>query len=231
MSKTYDLTAAFAYLAAPAQKALLAAASSDVTRYNLNGVYVDVDASKLVATDGARLHLQSIADAPADLLSLPGSLVLPREAWEMRKDLIARDASHYSPVTLEISDNAGSAPEYRWTLTCGPRTYSFRQAALQFPAWQAVMPRNTSEFALQPPKTKLPEGKNDVVELSFDGGSASFRPKSDGSANTCFNAAYVKDALKHVGSKPTAHYCVDEGLHPLRLVGPVGEAIIMPMRR
>jgi hypothetical protein len=231
MSKIYDLTAAFAYLAAPAQKGLLAAASSDATRYNLNGVYVDADASKLVATDGHRLHLQSLAGAPADLLSQPGSLVLPREAWEMRKDLSARDAGHYCTVTMAVLANATFGPDYRWTLTCGSRTYSFRQDAVQFPRWQAVIPCAASEFTLLPPKTKLPESKSDVVELSFDSNSASFLPKSDGSANPIFNAAYIKDALRHVGSKPTAHYAVAKTPSPLRLVGTAGEAIVMPMRR
>jgi hypothetical protein len=231
MSKIYDLTATFAYLAAPSQKGLLAAASSDATRYNLNGVYVDVDEGRLVATDGHRLHLQSIADAPADLLGLPGSLTLPREAWEMRRDILARDARQICTVEMEILPNAGSAPDYRWTLTCGQRSYSFQQETTQFPRWQAVMSKDTSEFTLQPPKTKLPEGKNDVLELSFDGGSTSFRPQTVNFDNPIFNASYVKDALKHVGSKPTVHYCVAKGPSPLRLVGPVGEAIIMPMRR
>jgi hypothetical protein len=140
-------------------------------------------------------------------------------------------------VTLEISPDATFEPDYRWTLTCGQRSYSFRQGALQFPRWQEVVPKNTSEFSLLTPKTKLPEGKNDVVELllfgqGVGGRDAMFVPKEDSSENTCFNAAYLRDALRHVGSKPTAHYyAVTEDPRTLRLVGASGEAIVMPMRR
>lgn len=232
MSKIYDLSAIFAYLAAPAQKPLLAAASADPIRYNLNGVYVDVDASRLVATDGHRLHVQPLASTPADLASLPGSLVLPREVWEVRKDLISRDSGHYCTVTVERV-GYGSDYDHRWTLTCGQRTYSVRLSGSQFPQWQQVIPKNTSEFELIEPKTKLPEGKNDVVELSCADNKAGFRLKTEGSENPTFNAVYIKDALRHVGGSVRAHYDVRaRGLSPVRLVGASGrEAIVMPRRR
>ena len=110
------------------------AVSTDETRYNINGVYVeaiDIGAGKkgirFVATDGHRL---AMVDRPADGLSLESSVIIPRKGiQEVRKVLEENDGA----ANIAVKDGF-------FTVQSRAVTIGVRLVDGQFPDYKQVIP-------------------------------------------------------------------------------------------
>ncbi len=120
-----------------ALEAVAFAMSSDETRYNLNGVYVDPtpDGVNLVATDGHRLSMYALKDDRRYGLKDAGVIISRKAVGELRKLLGEETAA---PAELAFNEN---------TLTYRRQglTYTARLIDGAFPAYQQVMPKESAK--------------------------------------------------------------------------------------
>jgi DNA polymerase-3 subunit beta len=226
------------------------AASVDETRYNLNGVYLEIleDQGKLrmVATDGHRLAYvdRSIGEEAAAITS---GVILPRKALaELRRLVDEEDADE---VELGFEGSNAVARKGRVTLV-------MRLIEGEFPNYRQVVP-SKSKHRLVVDTAILERALRRVVLLSAERSRAVRLEFSTGrllvssshpdlgeahdeldvayrgeELNIGFNARYVLDSLAAFASKEVEVLLADE-LSPV-VLHPTGDpdtlAVVMPMR-
>ncbi|MBW2230390.1 MAG: DNA polymerase III subunit beta [Deltaproteobacteria bacterium] len=226
------------------------AASLDETRYNLNGVYLEVlkDTGKLrmVATDGHRLAMVD-REVGMDLEGLASGVIIPRKGLAELKRLLDEDDS--AEIELAFEGNSGLAKR-------GDLTLVMRLIEGEFPNYQQVVPKEIGHQLTLPTdrlvqalrrvvllssersravKFELSSGRLEVSSNNPDLGDASDELDVDFDGETItigFNARYLLDALGSLHAKE-----VKIGLHndlsPVQLV-PANDdetlAVVMPMR-
>ncbi len=111
------------------------AASADETRYNLNGVYIEVlpetEKIRMVATDGHRLALVDRTLA-TDLTGLSSGVIIPRKGLAELKRLIDEDDT--TEIQLAFEGNTGLA-------RAGNVTLIMRLIEGEFPNYNQVIPK------------------------------------------------------------------------------------------
>jgi DNA polymerase-3 subunit beta len=226
------------------------AASVDETRYNLNGVFFEVDTEggkvRMVATDGHRLARVDRAIGP-DIEGLASGVIVPRKGLAELKRLVDEDDAE--EVELGFEGNSGLARR-------GGVTLVMRLIEGEFPNYQQVIPK-AAEHTLTLPseilvhslrrmvilssersravKLELSDSKllissnnpdlgeaQEEVDVDYDGPELSFG----------FNARYLLDALGALGAKEV-RVGLRDGNSPVTLQ-PMDDsdalAVVMPMR-
>lgn len=226
------------------------ATSADETRYNLNGVYIEVleEAGKIrmVATDGHRLAYVDRA-LGTDPAALGGSVIIPRKGLAELKRLV--DEEDADEVEIGFEGNSGLARK-------GAVTLVMRLIEGEFPNYHQVLPKETPRRLVVPSET-LAHALRRVVLLSSERSRAVKLQLADGrltlsSSNpdlgeatedldvdyagpelsVGFNARYLLDSLNAMGAKEVEIGLGDE-LSPARLRptdDPDTLAVVMPMR-
>ncbi len=121
-----------------ALEAVAFAMSSDETRYNLNGIFIDptVNGVNLVATDGHRMALYELKDDRRYGLKEGGGVILGRKAVNELKRLLGEETA--SPAEMAFNDNSLS---YRRA----GLTFIARLVDGQFPAYGQVLPKESDK--------------------------------------------------------------------------------------
>ena len=226
------------------------AASVDETRYNLNGVYFEVQEEpaklRMVATDGHRLAMVE-RPAPEDLAGLKSGVIIPRKGLSELKRLL--DEEETSEVELAFEGNNGLA-------RAGDVTLMMRLIEGEFPNYQQVIPSepgiqlildserlakslrrvvlfssersravkleiNQGEAVVTSNNPDLGEAR-DEIDIDYDGEKVSIG----------FNARYVLDALASLHAKEI-RMGLQGDLSPALIVPTNDEdslAVVMPMR-
>lgn len=226
------------------------ASSVDETRYNLNGVYLEVlDDSggiRLVATDGHRLACVD-RQIDGDMDALESGVIIPRKGLAELKRLVDEDDA--DEIELAFGNSNGVARK-------GDVTLLMRLIEGEFPNYNQVIPKNLTKHLILSTETLvravrrvalLSSERSRAVKLEFsegqlvitssnpDLGDAREELDIDYAGETLaigFNAKYLLDAIAAVRSKEIRFSLQDE-LSPCRLSPPDDEktlAIIMPMR-
>ena len=226
------------------------AASVDETRYNLNGVYFEVqsDQSKLrmVATDGHRLAMVDRA-LPGSIEGLKSGVIIPRKGLAELKRLLDEDDA--AEVELAFEGNNGMARK-------GDVTLVMRLIEGEFPNYQQVVPSEPgiqlildsdrlakalrrvvllSSERSRAVKLEITEGEAVVTSSNPDLGDARDEIDIDYAGEKVsigFNARYVLDALASLHTKEV-RLGLQGDLSPAVLVPTNDEdalAVVMPMR-
>jgi DNA polymerase-3 subunit beta len=226
------------------------AASVDETRYNLNGVYLEVledsGAIRLVATDGHRLACVD-REIEGDTSALASGVIIPRKGLGELKRLVDEDDA--DEIELAFANNSGLARK-------GDVTLVMRLIEGEFPNYNQVIPKNLTRHLILPTDTlvqavrrvallssersravklELSEGQLVITSSNPDLGDAREELDIDYAGETLaigFNAKYLLDAINAVQSKEVRFSFQDE-LSPSRLSPPDDEktlAVVMPMR-
>lgn len=226
------------------------AASLDETRYNLNGVYLEVlgetGAIRLVATDGHRLACID-REIDGDTSALASGVIIPRKGLGELKRLV--DEPDAEEIELAFANNNGLARK-------GGVTLVMRLIEGEFPNYGQVIPKELTRHLILPSdllvqavrrvallssersravKLELGDGQLVISSSNPDLGDAREELDIDyaGDALTIgFNAKYLIDAINAVQSKEIRFSFQDE-LSPSRLSPPDDEktiAVVMPMR-
>jgi len=226
------------------------ASSVDETRYNLNGVFLEVvegtDRIRMVATDGHRLALveRSLGE---DTSGLASSVIIPRKGLSELKRLV--DEDDVDEIELAFEGNHGLARK-------GGVTLVMRLIEGEFPNYEQVIPKEIShripisrEVLIQSlrrvailsteraraVKFEVSENKLSLSSNNPELGDAREEIDVDFSGETIsigFNARYLIDALGSMHAKEVFVGIRDE-LQPAQIVGaddPDSFAVIMPMR-
>ena len=226
------------------------ASSLDETRYNLNGVFLEVDADtgklRMVATDGHRLALVD-REIPADLSGLANGVIIPRKGLAELKRLL--DEDDVDEVSIGFEGNSGLARK-------GDVTLVMRLIEGEFPNYQQVIPSELSvrlvvssdqlvhalrRVALlssersRAVKLELAEGHLVVSSNNPDLGDArdEFDVEYSGDpVSVGFNARYLLDALGALHAKEV-WLGLQNDLSPAQVV-PTNDddtlGVVMPMR-
>jgi DNA polymerase-3 subunit beta len=226
------------------------AASTDETRYNLNGVYFEVldDGARLrmVATDGHRLAL---ADCPvgSETSGLASGVILPRKALAELKRLV--DEEDADEIELGFEGNSALVRK-------GEVTLAMRLVEGEFPNYRQVVPKSSRHRVLiasealaqvvrrvallsiersKAIRVELAAGQMRVSTTNPDLGEATEELDLDYQGeglNIGFNARYLLDCLTAFRSKEVELALEDE-LSPAVLrpaEDPDCIAVVMPMR-
>ncbi|HNP15898.1 MAG TPA: DNA polymerase III subunit beta [Terrimesophilobacter sp.] len=226
------------------------ATCADETRYNLNGVYVEVlpDVGKLrmVATDGHRLACvdRTIAEGLEDL---PAGIIIPRKGLAELKRLVDEDDA--DEIELGFEGNSGLVRK-------GDVTLAMRLIEGEFPNYRQVIPKEPGRrlsvasepfskalrrvhllSSQQSHSVKL-EVKEGVVAISTrnpDLGEAREELDVDYAGEEMeigFNAKYLIEALQALNAKEI-NLGLQDNLSPVQ-VRPADDdeslAVVMPMR-
>jgi DNA polymerase-3 subunit beta len=226
------------------------AASVDETRYNLNGVFFEVDIERgkvrMVATDGHRLAQVDRAIGP-EVEGLASGVIVPRKGLAELKRLVDEDDAE--EVEIGFEGNSGLARR-------GGVTLVMRLIEGEFPNYRQVIP-TASEHTLTLPSEVLVHALRRVVLLSSERSRAVKLELSDSkltmSSNNPdlgeaheeldvdfagpevafgFNARYLLDALGALGAKEV-RVGLRDGNSPITLQptdDPDALAVVMPMR-
>jgi len=211
------------------------AASVDETRYNLNGVFFEVDQDpaklRMVATDGHRLAMVE-RTISADLEGLQGGVIIPRKGLAELKRLL--DEEETSEVELAFEGNSGLA-------RTGEVTLVMRLIEGEFPNYSERLAKCLRRVVLlssersRAVKLEIGQGEAVVTSNNPDLGDArdEFDIDYDGEAVSIgFNARYVLDALASLHAKEV-RVGLQGDLSPAILVPTNDEeslAVVMPMR-
>ncbi len=226
------------------------AASVDETRYNLNGVYVEVldeiGSIRLVATDGHRLACVD-REIEGDVTALTSGVIVPRKGLGELKRLV--DENDDEDIELAFANNSGLARR-------GDVTLVMRLIEGEFPNYNQVIPKNLTRHLTLPTeplvqavrrvallssersravKLELSDGQLVITSSNPDLGDAREELDIDYSGEPLaigFNAKYLLDAINAVQSKEVVFSFQDE-LSPSKLSPPGDEktiAVVMPMR-
>jgi DNA polymerase-3 subunit beta len=226
------------------------AASVDETRYNLNGVFLEVHADtgklRMVATDGHRLALVD-REVPGDLGALATGVIIPRKGLAELKRLL--DEDDVDEVEIGFEGNSGLARK-------GGVTLVMRLIEGEFPNYQQVIPSDVSVRLVVPGdqlvqalrrvvllssersravKLELSEGQLLVSSNNPDLGDASDELDIEYAGDAIavgFNARYLLDALGSLHAKEV-RVGLQNDLSPAQLT-PANDddtlAVVMPMR-
>jgi DNA polymerase-3 subunit beta len=226
------------------------AASTDETRYNLNGVYFQVleDNGKLrmVATDGHRLAMvdRLVSEGGRGLAS---GVILPRKALGELKRLVDEEESdeievgfegthalaRSGDVTLVMRLIDGEFPNYNQVLPKAPS----RKLTLSAETFAQVIRRISllSAERSRAIRVELADGKMTVSSSNPDLGEATEEVDIDYRGETLnigFNARYLLDALSAFHTKEV-EMSFDDELSPV-VLRPTSDAestaVVMPMR-
>lgn len=226
------------------------AASTDETRYNLNGVFVEriADTGKLrmVATDGHRLAYVDRALGEFESLA-DGGVIIPRKGLAELKKLV--DEEDADEIELGFEGNNGLARKGAVTLT-------MRLIEGEFPNYRQVIPSERSHQLTLPTemlvhalrrvallsaersraiKLELADGQLALSSNNPDLGDAREELDVDYAGDAlsiAFNARYLTDALSASGGKEV-RFGFRDALSPAEL-SPTDDAdtlaVVMPMR-
>ena len=226
------------------------AASTDETRYNLNGVYLESLAEtgkiRMVATDGHRLGYVD-RELGLQLEGFPQGVIIPRKALAEIKRLLDEDVSE--DLELGFEGNSGLA-------RLGSVTLVMRLIEGEFPNYRQVIPEEIthtitiateglvralrrvvllSNERSRAVKLELREGELSLTSNNPDLGEAQDILDIDfaGEGLTiAFNARYLLDCLAVVKAKEV-RLALKDSLSPMR-VSPADDddvlAVVMPMR-
>ncbi|MBW2312797.1 MAG: DNA polymerase III subunit beta, partial [Deltaproteobacteria bacterium] len=226
------------------------ATCADETRYNLNGVYVEVlpDVGKLrmVATDGHRLACvdRTIAEGLEDL---PAGIIIPRKGLAELKRLVDEDDA--DEIELGFEGNSGLARK-------GDVTLAMRLIEGEFPNYRQVIPKEPGRrlsVASEPftkalrrvhllssqqshsVKLEVKEGQAVISTRNPDLGEAREEMDVDYAGEEMeigFNAKYLIEALQALNAKDII-LGLQDNLSPVQ-VRPADDdeslAVVMPMR-
>ena len=226
------------------------AASSDETRYNLNGVFVeripDTGKLRMVATDGHRLAYvdRQLGDGFA---SLDNGVIIPRKGLTELKRLV--DEEDADEIELGFEANNGLARKGAVTLT-------MRLIEGEFPNYRQVIPEERGQQLMLPTEAfvhalrrvaLLSAERSRAVKLELSNGQMSLSSNNpdlgdareeldvdyEGAATSiAFNARYLIDAVSATRGKEV-RFGFRDGLSPAEL-SPSDDAeslaIVMPMR-
>jgi DNA polymerase-3 subunit beta len=226
------------------------AASVDETRYNLNGVFFEVDAEagriRMVATDGHRLASteRALGEEVRDLAS---GVIVPRKGLTELKRLVDEDDA--DEVELGFEGTSGLARK-------GEVTLVMRLIEGEFPNYRQVLPKDPSQRLLVPAEELtralrrvqlLSAERSRAVRLELAKGRLSVSSKNpdlgeaqeeldvdyDGPEHSLgFNASYLLDALQAMHAKEI-ELGFQDALSPAQL-RPTDDAdtlaVVMPMR-
>jgi DNA polymerase-3 subunit beta len=226
------------------------ASSVDETRYNLNGVFFEVEPDtgkiRMVATDGHRLAQVERTIGP-EVEGLASGLIIPRKGLGELKRLV--DEEDADEVEIGFEGNSGLARK-------GAVTLFMRLIEGEFPNYQQVIPKTTENLITIPSDllthtlrrvALLSSERSRAVKIEFAAGKLTASTSNpdvgeaveevdvdyDGPAITMgFNVRYLLDALGALAAKE-----VRIGIHdanaPATLV-PTDDgdalAVVMPMR-
>ena len=226
------------------------AASVDETRYNLNGVYLEVleggEKIRMVATDGHRLACVE-RTLGADATALASGVIIPRKGLAELKRLVDEDDS--DEIELAFEGNSGLAKR-------GDVTLVMRLIEGEFPNYNQVVPKEITRRITLPTeeilhavrrvsllssersraiKFELKERQLAISSNNPDLGEASEEIDIDFEGEPLsigFNARYLLDALNAVRAKEcTLGFQGD--LSPAQVQPTDDEdtlAVVMPMR-
>jgi len=226
------------------------ASSADETRYNLNGVYLELIPEthkiRMVATDGHRLAYVD-RSLGGEIHGLTGGVIIPRKALgELKRLLEEEDADE---LELGFQGNSGLVRKKGVTLT-------MRLIEGEFPSYRQVIPREAKVqlvLAAEPlahalrrvavlsteqtraVKLELSPGLLRLSSSNPDLGQAQEELDVDYAGEPvqiAFNARYLLDAIAVMGSKEL-RLSLQDPLSPARIVPTDDEdtlAVVMPMR-
>jgi len=226
------------------------AASLDETRYNLNGVLLEVEADsgklRMVATDGHRLGYVE-RTLGAEVRNLTGGVIVPRKGLAELKRLV--DEEDADEIELGFEGNSGLARK-------GGVTLVMRLIEGEFPNYRQVIPKETTQRFVVPTEdfmrslrrvallsaersrsVRLQLAKNSVLLSSKNPDLGEAQEELDvdyagEGVSIAFNASYLLEALGAMHSKEVEIGLKDE-LSPARLQ-PTDDAdtlaVVMPMR-
>ena len=226
------------------------AASTDESRYNLNGVYLEVDKKegkiRMVATDGHRLAL--IEREGLELANkLDKGVIIPRKGLAELKRLLDEGNTTELKIGFEGSSVLVKSEEVSLVM---------RLIEGEFPNYSQVLPKQIGSTIIVPTqeairalrrvallsaersraiKVVLSEGLLTITATNPDLGEAQEELDINYDGETIeigFNATYVLDALNTTGAKE-ARLCISEANAPAEIGAsePDGSrAVVMPMR-
>lgn len=226
------------------------AASVDETRYNLNGVYLEVldqpGRIRMVATDGHRLATvdRTLSEDP---LGLENGVIIPRKGLGELKKLVDEDDA--DQIDLAFEGNNGLARKGKVTLV-------MRLIEGEFPNYSQVLPKKIERNVVIPGEdliralrrvALLSSERSKAVKLEFTNGRLTIsssnpdlgdaREELDidfaGDEITIgFNAKYLLDALSTLKAKEV-RFGLQNELAPAQFVPTDDDdtlAVVMPMR-
>lgn len=226
------------------------ATCADETRYNLNGVYVevlgDVGKVRMVATDGHRLACVDRA-VTEGLDQLPAGLIIPRKGLAELKRLV--DEEDAEEVELGFEGNSGLVRK-------GDVTLAMRLIEGEFPNYRQVLPKEAGRrlaVASEPlsralrrvhllssqqshaVKLEVKEGQLALSTRNPELGEAREELDVDFAGEPVeigFNARYLMDAVQALSAKEVV-LGLHDALSPV-LIRPADDdeslAVVMPMR-
>jgi DNA polymerase-3 subunit beta len=226
------------------------AASVDETRYNLNGVFFEVDADagkmRMVATDGHRLACAERI-VGKEVKDLASGVIVPRKGLTELKRLVDEDDA--DEIELGFEGNSGLARK-------GAVTLVMRLIEGEFPNYRQVIPKQATQRLLlssevltrvlrrvallsaersRAVRFELSKGRLGVSSKNPDLGEAQEELDIDYDGpefGIAFNASYLLDALAATHAKEVELGFQDE-LSPAQL-RPTDDAdtlaVVMPMR-
>jgi DNA polymerase-3 subunit beta len=226
------------------------AASADETRYNLNGVYLELlpetGKIRMVATDGHRLAYVDRA-LGSDFEGLSDGVIIPRKGLGELKRLV--DEEDADEVEIAFEGNSGLVRKHGVTLV-------MRLIEGEFPNYRQVIPQDADHHLVivtevlshalrrvallsaersRAVKLELSEGLLRLSSSNPDLGEASEELDVDYAGDDltiAFNARYLMDSLAVVGAKEVRLRFQDT-LSPAQIV-PTDDgdslAVVMPMR-
>ncbi len=226
------------------------AASVDETRYNLNGVYLEVldepGRIRMVATDGHRLASVD-RTLSEDSLGLDSGVIIPRKGLAELKKLVDEDDAN--EIELAFEGNNGLARKGRVTLV-------MRLIEGEFPNYTQVLPTKIERSIVIPTEdlhralrrvALLSSERSKAVKLEFAPGRLTISSSNPdlGDAreeldidfageemSIGFNARYLLDALSTLRAKEV-RFGLQNELAPAQFVPTDDEdtlAVVMPMR-
>ncbi|MGY8805045.1 MAG: DNA polymerase III subunit beta [bacterium] len=226
------------------------AASVDETRYNLNGVYLEVldqpGRIRMVATDGHRLATvdRTLSEDP---LGLENGVIIPRKGLGELKKLVDEDDA--DQIDLAFEGNNGLARKGKVTLV-------MRLIEGEFPNYSQVLPKKIERNIVIPGedliralrrvallssersksvKLEFTDGRLTISSSNPDLGDAREELDSDFAGDDItigFNAKYLLDALSTLKAKEV-RFGLQNELAPAQFVPTDDDdtlAVVMPMR-
>jgi len=226
------------------------AASVDETRYNLNGVYLEVldqpGRIRMVATDGHRLATvdRTLSEDP---LGLENGVIIPRKGLGELKKLVDEDDA--DQIDLAFEGNNGLARKDKVTLV-------MRLIEGEFPNYSQVLPKKIERNVVIPGEdliralrrvALLSSERSKAVKLEFTDGRLTISSSNPDLGDAReeldidfagdditigFNAKYLLDALSTLKAKEV-RFGLQNDLAPAQFVPTDDDdtlAVVMPMR-